>query len=1642
MPTEIQATIQQLFDNSTSRFPAAQAVVAQNKSLTYVELDEKTNQLAHYLQQQGVGRGTLVAIHLERSLELIIAVLAVLKAGAAYLPLPTDQPTERLLFILQDAAPVALITTHALRHFTIADLPIIEIDNLNLSSKTTQLTLPTSQPEDLAFCIYTSGSTGTPKGVIVTHRGIAALLAAQIEWFDLQPTDRVLQFASFGFDAFVFELVMAFGVGACLVLRGNDLGPALVDEMSAQAITIATLPPALLAKTDLQHLSSLRCVISAGEACQPALRKSLPPNCVLINAYGPTEATIWASSYRVDDAIEGTVPIGKAVASAQLMILDEQQNPVEDGATGEICIAGLGLAQAYVQRPALTAEKFLPNPFGLPGSRLYRTGDLGRLLADGNIEFLGRIDFQVKLRGFRIELGEIENVLCRHPAVREALVLLREDTPGEKRLVAYLVAQNADGIPLDDLRIEVQSSLPDYMMPSAWVTLASLPLNPNGKIDRRALPAPLSSRDHVGIPYVKPSTVLEQQLCDIWSAVLKIENIGIHDGFRTLGGSSMDAVEVAFRSQQTIAGVHRLPAPLGNITLAEYAQKVEGCLSQDQVETQIISHRAQPASFAQEQVSFLEQIGEAWRAYRCHARFLVRGNLQMPALLNALNALLARHEILRTSFHLVDGHVQRRVASQMPIAFVLHDLSALSTAEREKQFAAAVHEELNARFDVSQAPLVRWRLFKFAEDEHILYQSEHHHIHDGLSFRLLVRDLAECYNAFCQQRTIQLPQIEAQYGEFCLEEAAWLASADFQRQLDAWGEQLRDFRENTRLFSAQRKPGEGRFLGSQLRRPLPLAVLNKVNQLAAEMGVSRYVFMLSAFVVLCAKYSQQQKFLIGSALANRNAAKFQATVGMFVNMVPLAVDVQPELSFATLVQAISKMTDFALSHSAVPLVEIVKKLGLAQALQGDAPFNVGFSFHDSMKAVPDFSGLEVLVEEALPNGSAKFDLGVVGILHNASSTAAAELIYEYNCDVFELATIERMAEHFQQFLEMVSTQPDSKIKDLSLLSHTQYQQIVLEWNANATPLPKHSSIQQMFEAQVNATPDAIALYFEDQQLTYGELNQRANQLAHFLLVLGVKPGVLVAICVERSVEMIVGLLAILKSSAAYVPLDPAYPTERLAFMLADTACSVLLTQAVLLDRMPPHTAHSVCLDRDWAGIESYASDNPALRNLPHHPAYCIYTSGSTGKPKGALNTHAGFINLLTWYFSDRVRTTAQERVLLVSSLSFDLTQKNIFGPLTHGASLIVPSGNTTDVDNLRIAIEQNRPSRLNCAPSAFRAYQEIASLNSLSCVVLGGEVIESTLANELSVQGITLVNSYGPTECADVALSFLQAPGSHSDLVPIGRPIPNVQVFILDEHLQPQALGIAGEIYIAGVGIGLGYLNRPDLSAEKFLPNPFGQAGSRMYRTGDLGRHLADGNIEFLGRIDQQVKIRGFRIELGEIEHALRLCLGVQDVVVIAQGPTSASQQLVAYIVAKPNQTWQAAQLKTQLQRHLPVHMVPECFMSIQAIPLNPNGKLDRKALPPADFSPTVPPVTPLAENRENQEMVLQVLQMLNALMPNAALQAHDDLFSRGLQSIIMMRFAAQCRERFGVKLKVRELYTLTTALEIADVIQSRRVAQ
>jgi amino acid adenylation domain-containing protein len=1654
--------IHQLFEAQVEQTPNAVAVVfnddktSASLQITYHELNSRANQLAHHLQRLGVGPEVLVGICVERSIDMVVGLLGILKAGGAYVPLDPAYPQERLALMLEDAQVQVLLTQSHLSHKfpeSADHVVCLDTDWEIISRENEANAISDVARENLAYVIYTSGSTGKPKGVQLTHRSATNFLNSMKQEPGLTKSDILLAVTTISFDIAVLELYLPLLVGAKVVVVSREVavdGKRLLEQLVTSGATVMQATPAtwrLLLASGWESNPRIK-ILCGGEALTPELANQLlKRSTCLWNLYGPTETTVWSSAYKVESlqqqsrSKEAPESIGRPIANTQIYILDSHLQPVPIGVRGELHIGGAGLARGYLNRPELTDEKFIPNPFfgkGGQGSskRIYKTGDLARYLPDGNIEYLGRIDNLVKIRGYRIELGEIEAVLTQHPDVRQSVVIVREDQPGDKRLVAYIIPEQESAPTPSTLRNFLKQQLPEYMVPVIFVMLEVLPLTPNGKVDRRALPVPDTSLSDCEVDIVLPRTTTEELLARIWKEILGLKQVGIHNNFFELGGHSLLATQVISRVRETCAVDVPLRCLFESPTIAALSQVIDAAHNSSSIPQvaaieRVSTRKNIPLSFSQARLWLLNQLEPESSAYNLPTAYRITGQLDIVALKQSLEEIVQRHEALRTTFVAVNGQPFQVIHDTQAVRLSVLDVQDLPETEVKRLVTGLAAQP----FDLATGPLWRVHLLHLGGEDHLLLFTIHHIIFDEWSENIFFKELAALYEGFFTGKRSPLPELPIQYADFADWQRQWLQGKTLESQLDYWKQQLANTPPVLELPTDRPRPSVMSYAGKKLYLELPKSLSEALKELSQQEGVTLYMMLLAAFKTLLYRYSNQSDIVVGSPIAGRNRTETEDLIGFFVNTLVLRTDLSGNPSVRELLGRIREVTLGAYDHQDLPFEKLVEELQPERSLSYNPLFQVMFVFQNTPLGQRELSGL-TLNPQLVESQATQLDL----TLELEETVSGLKGCLDYNTDLFDDTTITRMAGHFQTLLEGMVAHPEQKIKQLPFLPVAERQQLLVEWNQTQVEYPHSQCIHQLFEVQVEKTPDAIAVVFEDQQLTYRELNNRANQLAHHLQTLGVKPDVLVAVCAERSLEMIVAVLGILKAGGAYVPLDPGYPPERLAFILDDTQAPVMLTQSKLVNNLPNREAHVICLDSDWEVIANNSQENPVSAVTPVDLIYVIYTSGSTGQPKGVMIPHRGITNMLYWR-QRNFGITQQDKVLQTISFSFDPSVWQIFWPLLFGAQLIMahPGGHQDSAYFVKTILEQ-QITVLGLVPSIIRMLLEeegIEKCQHLKHVTTGGEPLSIELMerflNRLNLENV-LLNCYGPTEVSIDATVWVCPRHTDQPTAFIGRPIDNAQIYILDENLQPVGIGQAGEMYIGGAGLARGYLNRPELTNQKFIPNPFSsEPGSRIYKTGDLARYLPDGNIEFLGRIDDQVKIRGFRVELGEIEAMLAQHSALQQTLVVVREDVPGNKQLVAYVVAKPEQAPSHSELRSFLQDKLPEYMVPAAFVFLNSLPLNANGKVDRRALPAPDassFSRANNFVTP----RTPTEKMLA--SMWEDILGIPQIGISDNFFALGGHSLLAAQVVSRVRKVFEIELSLRSLFEEPTVAGLAERIE------
>ena len=1639
------------FEAQVARTPDAIALLSAQEYLTYHELNRRADLLATALHQRGVGPDVLVGLCLPRTPALLIALLAILKASAAYLPLDPTYPTERLAFMLADAqVPLVLTQSSCLPCLPARDHAhdhlYLCLDQLDLSHSQQPGALPCrALAEHLAYVIYTSGSTGQPKGVAIAHRNASALLDWAQTCFPAHLLGGVLASTSICFDLSLFELFLPWSSGGTVVLAQDALH--LPTLPAAQAVTLLnTVPSVLSALLQTGPLPpSVRTVTLAGEALPASLLQRLhahPGVQQVYNLYGPSEDTTYSTWALLSAPGADPVPIGRPISNTQCYVLDPHGQPVPLGVSGELFLGGAGLARGYLGQPGLTAERFVPHPWSSePGARLYRTGDLVRHLPDGSLTFVGRVDSQVKLRGYRIELGEIEATLRLHPQVREAAVTVQHAPGGDQRLVAYVVAEQPSPAQ-EELRAFLARHLPDYMLPSLVVQLSHLPLSPNGKLDRQALPAPDWSSLALSAGSTPARSPLEEVLVAIWQEVLGLPQVGIHDNFFLLGGHSLLATRVVSRMRSTLQVEFPLDYLFENPTVAEIASILEENAHSEQNQPAFSLRPTEetddaPLSFPQERVWFLQQLNPASIAYHFQATLTFTGRFDIAALEQSLNEIIRRHQIMRTTFPAVHGQPVQFVHPAYLVNLPVIDLQELTENEREAEGQKLITNELQKHFDLIQLPLARWILLRLHAQEHILVHVEHHLLHDGWSFNTFLKELIDLYRAFSQGKPSPLAELPIQFTDFARWQRQWMQGEVATTQLAYWKEKLEGSKPLLQLPTSRPRSAMQSSQGAASRVELPLNLCEALRDLSRQEGVTLFMTMLAAFLALLHRYTEQDDICVGTGIANRRWRETEGLIGMIINTLILRTSVSAMLTFQEFLMQVRKVTLEAYAHQDLPFDKVVEALRPERNLDHNPLFQVVFAFHDSLLPTLELPGLTINLLEALSNGSAKFDLNLIVIprseqsIGNRSggSTHGITIIWEYSTDLFDEAMITRMVGHYQQILAGIVADPQQRLGALPLLTESERQRLLLDWNATELPTPEELLVHRCFETQVARTPDAIALLSQQEQLTYHELNRRADLLAEHLRHLGVGPDIPVALCLPRGLDLVIALLAILKAGGAYLLLDPAYPPERLRWMLLDSHAPLLLTLSSHLALFSSLQLPLLCLDQPLASHPATRLPFPSVQ--PEHLAYVIYTSGSTGLPKGTLLTHRGLLNLLSWH-RRAFALSPLDRSSHLAGLSFDAATWELWPPLLCGACLCLLDEHTRLSPPLLQRWLASQAITLCFLPTPLA--EQVLALDwsqptTLRSMLVGGDLLHSVAAPSLP---FVLVNNYGPTENTVVATSGAVSTSSDALLPSIGRPISNTQCYVLDPHGQPVPIGVSGELYLGGAGLARGYLGQPGLTAERFVPHPWSsEPGARLYRTGDLVRHLPDGSLTFVGRVDSQVKLRGYRIELGEIEATLRLHPQVREAAVTVQHAPGGDQRLVAYLVAEQPSPAQE-ELRAFLARHLPDYMLPSLVVQLSHLPLSPNGKLDRQALPAPDWSSLALSAGSTPARSPLEEVLVAIWQEVLGL-PQVGI--HDNFFLLGGHSLLATQVAAFVYEVLHTEVPLRTFFEAPTVAEQVAVI-------
>ncbi|HET8798055.1 MAG TPA: amino acid adenylation domain-containing protein, partial [Thermoanaerobaculia bacterium] len=1651
--------IHDFFAEQVAAGPDRTAVVLGDERLTYRQLYDRVSILARFLQSHGISPDRIVGLCVERSLEMMLGIMGTVVAGGAYLPLDPDYPDERLTYMMQDSQASIILTQEKFRG-RIGTLAGASAAVLCLDTQWPEIVSRVAALEaegvalrrdvkagDVCYVIYTSGSTGKPKGALIEHRALVNRLHWMQKAYRLDDSDVVLQKTPYSFDVSVWEFFWPMMTGASLVFAvpGGHKDVAYLQRLIGEAgVTTLHFVPSML-RAYLDHADeacpSVLRIFASGEALDKGSvdrYRSKFPNGVLHNLYGPTEAAIDVSYYDCSQLPYPFVPIGKPIDNIQLYVLDAYNQPLPIGVPGELHIAGVGLARGYLNRPELTQEKFVANPFD-PGTRMYKTGDLACWMPDGNIQYLGRIDTQIKIRGFRVEIGEIEARLNQFPGVLDSAVIARGQD-ADKQLIAFYRAKESTSdrlvqLPADELRAHLLRTLPDYMVPSAFVSVAAIPLSSNGKVDRRAL-----SRMEVTLEsaqeYVAPRNETEKQLVEIWAQVLGVapEKIGVNDSFFELGGHSLRAAQLIARIRTQLGVDIPLKAFFDGGSVAQMARFAGAAPKSDaRVIERVDRSKLErlPLSFAQERLWFIDQLEPGSAGYNLPGAVTIRGPLDVDQLDAALNQIIERHETLRTVFPSEEGQARQRILDSVDFRLERFDLTAIvDAAERDAEARRLCRVDAAAPFDLARGPLVRGRILRLAGDEHVLMLNMHHIISDGWSIGVLVHEMRAILEALQNGRDPELPPLPMQYVDYSVWQRRWLEEEGvLERQLGYWKTKLAGMPESLDLATDFPRPAVQTFEGATRPFLLDARLASQLRHLAEQEGGTLFMVLLAAFNVLLHRYSGQDDLCVGTPIANRQYGQTDGLIGMFVNTLAMRNRLSGEDSFVGFLEKVKTTCLEAYDHQDAPFEKIVDLVSPHRNMAISPLFQVMLILQNVDMGSPDGR----IQRYPVDTGISKFDL-TFELAETAEGLAGS---VEYSTALYKPQTIERMIGHFQELCRAIVAAPEAKIGALQYLSEGEKQKLLVAFNDTAAEYPKDRCIHELFMAQAEEHGERTAVVYGDRRLTYRELYERSRELALYLQAAGVGPDSIVGLCVERSPEMMIGIMGTVMAGGAYMPLDPDYPDDRLTYMLADSNASVVLTQhkwAPRIGALAGDDKRIVSLDTEWEEVRQAREGELRREVRPRDLCYVIYTSGSTGRPKGVLNEHGALVNRLNW-MQKMYPLSERDVVLQKTPYSFDVSVWEFFWPMMTGASVVFAApGGHKDVGYLEELIEKAGVTTLHYVPSMLYSFLENAKgeCRSVRQVFSSGEALDRKGVERYRTRfpNAALHNLYGPTEAA-IDVTYYDCTKLEYPFVPIGAPIDNIQIHILDQYGQLQPIGMPGELHIAGVGLARGYLNRPELTEEKFVSNPF-SPGARMYRTGDLASWLEDGNIQYLGRIDTQVKVRGFRIELGEIEARLAEHSHVVTAAVVARGE-GAGKQLVAFYTSRDGAEIEAAELRGHLQQTLPEYMVPAAFVRLETIPLSANGKVDRRALASLEVRLGSARES-VAPRTETERQLVEIWSDVLGVAPER-IGVNAGFFELGGHSLLATQLMSKVRSRFGVELPLRTIFERATVEQFAELL-------
>ncbi|HEX2079483.1 MAG TPA: amino acid adenylation domain-containing protein [Longimicrobium sp.] len=1646
-----------LFEAAARRAPGAPAAVFTGAVLSYGELNQAANRLARALRARGVGPDVRVAVAMERGPELPVALLAVLKAGGAYVPVDPAYPAERIRYVLRDSG-AALVLSHAAVRARVegagAEVLSVGLDGGRVRRRDGSNLDGDPPPEALAYVIYTSGSTGRPKGVGISHRSLAGHNLAVVERYGLTAADRAAQLTSLGFDISVEEIFPTWAAGGAVVFRPDEAagyGAGFRAWLARERITVLNLPTAFWHGW-VQELAAgadpvppqLRLLVVGGEKAQPAAlaawRRAAGERVRWLNGYGPTETTVTATIYEAQDDPRGEIPIGRAMPGARTHVLSGALRPADEG---ELCIGGAGVARGYLGRPALTAERFVPDPFApQPGARMYRTGDRARRRADGDLEFLGRVDEQVKIAGFRVEPGEVEAVLAEHPRVAQAAVVAREIGGAGMRLVGYAVPRGEE-LDVDALRRWLGERLPAYLVPAALVVLDALPLTPHGKVDRRALPVP-AALPSISAGGEELAGETEREVARAWREVLGAPEIGPEADFWALGGHSLLAMQVLSRIRRRLGVELPVRALFQAPTVAALARAVDAARGEASAVPHPPLTRSErggplPLSFAQQRLWFLHQMEPESPFYNIPFAVRMRGGLDVPALRRALAEIVRRHEVLRTTFR-ADSSGSWQVIHPAPESFDLPvaDLRAVPAEWAEGEVLRLMADEAEQPFDLRRDRMLRALLVRAEEEEHVLVLTLHHVAGDGWSVGVFFRELAQLYGAFRAGDASPLPDPPVQYADFAEWQRGWMQGGALDAQLAYWRERLAGAPAVLELPADRPRPAVQSHRGEVRAFDVPAPLAARLRALAREADATLFMVLLAGFDLLIHRLSGRDDVVVGSPIAGRMHGEVEELIGFFVNTMALRTDLSGDPGFRELVRRVRETTLEAYAHQDLPFERVVEAVQPDRTLSHNPIFQVAFALQNAAMEPAELPGLTLRLEE-VDSGTAKFDLFLE--MEERGERLRGRL--EYATDLWEPATADRMVRLFLQLLDAVVADPDRPASAAELVDGAERRTLLERWSGAGRVASHEETIHAAFARVAERHPARAALSWEGGTMTYGELHARSSAIARRLREMGVRPEEPVALVMERSPELVAAVLGILKAGGAYVPVNPREPQGRVEWMLADCGARVVAAQQGLAALLPPDGRRTLFVDAEWASLCGRPGGDPLAGADPDGAAYVIYTSGSTGRPKGVVVPHRAVLRLVT--DPDYARFGPDDVFLQLAPAAFDASTLELWAPLLNGGRLAIHPPQLPTMEGLGAFLARHGVTAAWLTAGLFHQMVDagLDGLAGLTQLLAGGDVLSVPHVRRVleAHPRLRLVNGYGPTENTTFSCCHrVHADDAERASIPIGRPIAGSTAYVLDAQLRPVPVDVPGELYVGGEGVARGYLRAPALTAARYVPHPFSATpGARLYRTGDRARWRPDGVLEFLGRIDQQVKIRGYRIEPGEVEAVLQRQACVAAAVVQVREDAPGDRRLVAYVVPAPGEAGDEAgpgpRIRAFLQEQLPAYMVPAAIVVLDALPLTPNGKVDRRALPaPAPQRAEEAAAEPRTEvERALAGVWAEVLRLERVYL-------NDNFFDLGGHSLMATQVVTRVREALGVELPLARVFAAPTLAQLARVVEEAQL--